>query len=136
MGDDVLQLDEIVMRIDQAFGAVEPSFFDAPLTGQDFDVLRRVLSGDAYRSYLQDEINRHIIRDYLSNAVLLGYLPQERLAAFDTRASTLEGRSALSLHMLMSSVEEAEQLSRGDHEHLRPLRPAPGAPPHMKLVPR
>jgi len=38
--------------------------------------------------------------------------------------------------MLMSSVEEANSLVPVDGPAvLKPLRPAPGNPPHMKLVP-
>ena len=94
------------------------------------------MDDENYQCYLQDQHHRQIIRDYLTNAVVLGTLAVDRLVEFSERVATQEGRSVLSLHMLMSSVEEAESLAMAEvTEPLRPLQPGPDAPPFMKLVP-
>ncbi|GAG99082.1 unnamed protein product, partial [marine sediment metagenome] len=46
----------------------------------------------------------------------------------------VEGRAALSLHMLMSSVEQAEQLLGCSLQTLETLKPAADSPPHMRLI--
>jgi hypothetical protein len=95
-----------------------------------------VFGDDGFQGYLQDQVNRQIIRDYLTNAVLLGFLCEEGLAALMEKVASSEGRAAMSLHMLMSSVESAsELLSNGGAQLLQPLVPVPGSTPHMKLVP-
>lgn len=130
-----LQLEEIIERIERAFGDTPPLSV-VPLGGQDLAVLKRVLGDDCYQLYLQDQHNRQIIVDYLTNAVMLGIVSEEQLASFADQLATEEGRSALSLHMLMSSVEEANNLAPGkDSDLLKPLKPGSGAPPYMKLVP-
>ena len=130
-----LHLDKIVERIERAFGKPLP-YSNQPVAAQESEVIERVLGDDGYQVYLQDQVNRQVIRSYLANAIVLGILPEERLVAFAAQLATSETRAALSLHMLMSSVEEANALVPGDApEVLQPLRPAPGSPPHMKLVP-
>ena len=130
-----LHLDKIVERIERAFGKPLP-YSNQPVAAQDSEVIERVLGDDGYQVYLQDQVNRQVIRSYLANAIVLGILPEERLVAFAAQLATSETRAALSLHMLMSSIEEANTLVPGDApEVLQPLRPAPGSPPHMKLVP-
>jgi len=130
-----LHLDQIVERIERAFGSPLP-YSNPPVAAQDSKVIERVFEDDGYQVYLQDQVNRQVIRCYLANAIVLGILPEERLVAFAAQLATSETRAALSLHMLMSSVEEANALVPGDgSEVLEPLQPAPGSPPHMKLVP-
>jgi hypothetical protein len=127
-----LHLDEIVNWIDGAFGDVSPSPPNA-----DIETLRGIFGDHGYQRYLQDQVNRQIIRDYLTNAVVLGVITTGGLAAFATQVVSEDGRATLALYMLMSSVEEARDLPsiNGDIEVLKPLRPAPGAHPHIKLVP-
>jgi len=132
-----LHLDDIIERIEHAFGEAPP-FSDRPLVEQDVEALERVFGDKGYQAYLQDQVNRQVIRHYLTNAVMLGFLGEERLAAFGSQVATSEGRATLSLHMLMSSVEDASDLllSRGaEVEVLEPLKPASGSRSHMKLVP-
>lgn len=130
-----MQLDEIIEQIESAFGQALP-FSESPLLEQDVEVLQRVFGDEGYQVYLQDQVNRQIIRDYLTNAVLLGVLSEGRLAAFADQVATEAGRAALSLHMLMSSVEDANDLPLNSGvEVLELLQPEPGSPPHMKLVP-
>lgn len=130
-----MHLDKIVERIDRAFGEA-PAFPDHPVVGRDIEALGRVFGDEGFQGYLQDQVNRQIIRDYLTNAMLLGFLCEEGLAALMEQVTSSEGRAALSLHMLMSSVESAgELLSNGGPQLLQPLVPEPGSPPHMKLVP-
>jgi len=130
-----LHLDKIVERIDSAFGEVA-AFPDHLVKGQDTEALRRVFRGDEFQLYLQDLVNRQIIRDYLTNAVLLGFLCEEDLATLVEQVACSEGRALLSLHMLMSSVESASELLSSAGAHLlQPLVLVPGSPPHMKLVP-
>lgn len=130
-----MQLEEIVDSIEQAFGETPPLSSEPPGPAEQ-PVLDKLFHDDQYQFYLQDLHNRQIIREYLVNAVVLGTLAEERLAAFTDRVATWEGRSVLSLHMLMSSVEEAENLAQEPPEDdLKPLVPGSDAPPFMKLVP-
>ena len=132
-----MQIDEIIERIERFFGQAPP-FSGRPVEASDIEALRRVFGEEGYEGYLQDQVNRQIIRDYLTNAILLGVLSEDRLAAFADQLATEEGRAAMSLHMLMSSVEDASDLPHtgGRVEVLEPLRPVSDSPPHMKLVPR
>jgi hypothetical protein len=127
-----LHLDEIVGWIDGAFGAVSPGVERA-----DVEVLKRILGDRGYQSYLQDQVNRQIIRDYLINAVVLGVITEGGLAAFASHVASEEGRATLALHMLISSIEEAKDLPVGvsDTEVLKPLKPAADSRPTFKLVP-
>lgn len=130
-----LQLEEIIDRIERAFGEAPPLSAE-PLSPEDLSVLERLFSDDAYQSYLQDQHNRQIIRDYLTNAVILGVFEKERLADFFEQLATEEGRGTLSLHMLMTAVEDAASLASGDAaQTLTPLEPAEDSPPFIKLVP-
>ena len=106
---DPLRIDQVINRINAAFGEELP-FMDSPPDEAEVAVLNRVFGDQGFRAYLQDQVNRQIIRDYLTNAVLLGFLSDQRLAAYAEQCGSLEGRALLSLHMLMSSVEEAESL--------------------------
>ncbi len=128
-----MHLDEIVRWIDGAFGAVSPNAEPA-----DVEVLKRIFGDRGYQSYLQDQVNRQIIRDYLTNAVVLGVITEGGLAAFASHVASEEGRATLALHMLMSSVEEAKDLpvGFGDTEVLKPLKPAAESRPNFKLVPK
>ncbi len=127
-----MHLDEIINWIDGAFGEVSPGPEHA-----DIEILRRVFGDHGYQRYLQDQVNRQIIRDYLTNAVVLGVITQGGLAAFASQVVSEEGRATLALYMLMSSVEEARDMPAisGDIEVLKPLKPAPATHPHIKLVP-
>jgi hypothetical protein len=107
-----LQLEDITARIDRAFGDELP-FSRRELGDGDLKTLYRVFGDVGYQHYLQDQVSRQIIRDYLTNAVLLGYLSPDRLDGFANQVATQEGRSALSLHMLMTSVEDAASLPGG-----------------------
>jgi len=104
----------------------------------DVEVLKQILGERGYQSYLQDQVNRQIIRDYLTNAVVLGVITEGGLAAFAAQVATEDARATLALHMLMSSVEEAKDLSVGNNaaELLKPLKLAPGERPSFKLVPK
>jgi hypothetical protein len=127
-----LHLDEIVNWIDGAFGEVSPRPHHA-----DVETLRGIFGDQGYQRYLQDQVNRQIIRDYLTNAVVLGVITAGGLAAFASQVVSEDGRATLALYMLMSSVEEAKDLPaiNGDIEVLKQLKPAPGIHPHIKLVP-
>lgn len=124
-----MQLDEIVNWINGAFG-------DVPMgQGDEAEALRNLLGDDDYQRYLQDEVNRQIIRDYLINAMALGIITMGGLPAFAAQINTEEGRATMALYMLMSSVEDARDLPalHGEIEPLKPLRPASDS--HLKLVP-
>jgi hypothetical protein len=133
--DGKLHLDQIVERIEGAFGAPPPLSSPA-VAAQDAEVMVRIFADEGYQDYLQDQVNRQVIRCYLANAIVLGFLCEGQLDAFAEQLATSETRAALSLHMVMSSVEDADALVPGDSpEVLEPLRPASGGRPHMKLVP-
>lgn len=126
-----LQLDQLVERIDQAFGSDMP-FTDGTLSESDIHTLNRVFADGGYQRYLQDQVNRQIIRDYLANAVLMNFISEEKLAAVTRHAVSMEGRSELSLHMLMLSVEQANQLPAGADPE--PLKPLDGNASHLNLI--
>ena len=132
MEGDSLHLDEIANWIDRIFGDEYPVTEHA-----DLATLRGVLGNQVYQRYFQDQVNRQIIRDYLTNAVVLGVITVGGLTAFASQMVTEEDRSTLSLYMLMSSVEEAKDLPaiNNEAEPLQPLRPWAGEHPHIKLVP-
>jgi hypothetical protein len=129
-----LQINEIVERIDESFGEELP-FSDRGLTAVDVEALERVFGDAGYQEYQDDQTNRHIIRVYLTNAVLLGFLPQSGIAAYSGQLETQEGRAALSLHVLMNSVEDAANLPFDpEPEKLTSLRAEAGSPPHLHVV--
>lgn len=129
-----MQLEQLVERIESSFGE-DLSSSGLEISPDDREVLLRVFAGEAYQEYLQDQINRQIIRDYLTNAVVLGYVHEQSLDRIAEQVATREGRSSLSLHMLMSSVEQAEELlARGVPSGLEKLKPSPDSPPHMRLI--
>jgi hypothetical protein len=131
---DQLQIDEIVQRIDSSFGK-EPPFSARALTEDDLATLERVFGDVGYQDYLEDQANRQIIRVYLTNAVILGFLPEQRIDKYSSQVESNEGRAALSLHMLMNSVEDASTLPQEPRlEELKPTRPGPGCPPHLQVV--
>lgn len=127
-----MQLNEIIEWVDGAFGA-EGQTIDV----SDVEALEKLFAGDGYQRYLQDQVNRQIIRDYLANAVLLGVLSESGLPAFAVQLASEQGRSALALHMLMCSVDDALDLIPVDNEVevLTPLKSRSDDRPHIKLVP-
>ena len=129
-----LQLDRLVQHLEGAFGE-EPPFSSGELTLGQVDVLREVFGDDGYQSYLQDQVNRQIIRDFLVNAIMLGFLPEQGIDAIAGQVASREGRAALSLHMLMSSVEQAAELvAPTEPERLTTLKPGGQRPPYIKLI--
>lgn len=128
-----MHIEDIVNWIEGAFGP-EPAPTDSIAEQEE---VQRVLKGVEYQRYLQDLVNRQIIRDYLTNAVLLGILSEGGLPAFAAQIATEQGRAALALHMLMSSVDDALDLPLpdGEVELLKPLKPGKGDRSHIKLVP-
>ena len=129
-----MHLDQIVERIDQAFGGELP-FSGQPLEPTDQEALNRVFGDAGFQDYLQDQVNRQVIRDYLTNAIVLGYLTEEALAPFTRQMGRVEGRSALSLQMLMSSVEQAGDLAAAvGHDRLVSLDQDKPGPQHIRLV--
>lgn len=129
-----LQLDRLVEQLDVAFGEELP-FSTGELSVVQVDTLRHVFGDHGYQGYLQDQVNRQIIRDFLVNAVLLGYLTEACIGGISDQVASREGRAALSLHMLMSSVEQAAELvSRAEPERLEKLVPGDKRPPYIKLI--
>lgn len=129
-----MELDKVVAQIEDAFGDTPP-FTSAHLASSDRDVLLRVFGDEGYQVYLQDQVNRQIIRDYLTNAMMLGFLPEQELSAIQAMLGSQESRASLSLHMLMNSVEQASELvANGGPPPLTPLKPDPDSPPHIRLI--
>ncbi len=129
-----MELDKVVAQIEVAFGETPP-FTSADLAQGDRDVLLRVFGDEGYQDYLQDQVNRQIIRDYLTNAMMLGFISEQELSAMQVMLGSKESRASLSLHMLMSSVEEASELiARGVPSPLEPLKPGPDSPPNIRLI--
>ena len=129
-----LHLDHLVEQLESAFGEELP-FSAGELSVGQVEALQQVFGDEGYQSYLQDQVNRQIIRDFLVNAVLLEFLPEQAIAGIAPQVSTREGRAALSLHMLMSSVEQAAELvSAAQPEQLSALKPVLQRPPYIKLI--
>jgi len=129
-----LQLDRLVEQLDGAFGEDLP-FSSAELSQGQIDTLKQVFGDHGYQGYLQDQVNRQIIRDFLLNAVMLGFITESCVDGISQQIATREGRAALSLHMLMSSVEQAAELvSQKESEPLEKLGPESKRPPYIKLI--
>lgn len=129
-----LQLDRLVEQLDEAFGEELP-FSSGELSVGQVDTLRQVFGDHGYQGYLQDQVNRQIIRDFMVNAVMLGFLTEGCMDGVSGQIATREGRAALSLHMLMSSVEQAAELvAQTEPEPLEQLSPAPKRPSYIKLI--
>lgn len=129
-----IQLDRLLQRLERAFGEDEP-FAGRDLSAEEVSALQRVFADEGYQLYLQDQVNRQIIRDYLINAVTLGYIPEQELARVGPHLASPEGRASLSLHMLMSSVEQAGELLAGPAPGpLKRLRAETERPSHLKLI--
>jgi hypothetical protein len=129
-----VHLDQLVAQLEHAFGEELP-FSAADLSLGQIDALTEVFGDKGYQAYLQDQVNRQIIRDFLINAVMLGFLPEHAIPDVSAQVSTREGRAALSLHMLMSSVEQAaELLAVAEPEKLSPLNPGLERPSYIKLI--
>ena len=126
-----MHLDEIVNWIDSAFGDVSPR-----PAREDVEALTKIFGESGFQRYLKDQVNRQIIRDYLTNALVLGEITEGGLSAFASQLVSEESRATLALFMLMSSVEEAKDLPAvgEEGELLKPLAPAPKPAPHIKLV--
>lgn len=129
-----LHLDRLVEHLEGAFGEELP-FSSGELSPDQVDVLRQVFGDEGYQAYLQDQVNRQIIRDFTVNAVMLGFLPEQAIIGLSRQVATREGRAALSLHMLMGSVEHAaELLAPQEPEQLKKLKPGVKLPPYIKLI--
>ena len=127
-------LNEVVQRIEHLFGEDQP-FTDSSLSETDSEVVARVFQLDGCQAYIEDQLSRRIIRDYLVNAVMRGCISDAKFGALLKQADTREGRSVLALHMLMNSVEAANDIpAETGLGTLAELRPMPGAPPHMEIV--
>lgn len=131
---DQLNIDRIVEQIDSSLGEELP-FSARSLTEADIAVLRRVFGDVGYQDYLDDQANRQIIRTYLTNAVIMGFLPESRIDTYSQQVETSAGRAALSLHILMNSVEDAANLPLDSGpEQLKSLHLEPGSPPHLRII--
>ena len=129
-----LQLNEVVERIEHSFGE-DLSVVDDSLSDKEREALGCVLHSEACQPYIQDQVNRRIIRDYLVNAVVLGCISEQSFSILSRQAVSEEGRSVLSLHMLMKSVQAANDIPfEVEAEAVKELRPEPGSPPHMVIV--
>ncbi|GHD34706.1 hypothetical protein [Parahalioglobus pacificus] len=134
--NDTLQMNDVLAGIEQAFGP-ESAFTAEPVSEPEKQVLAKVFGDDGYQDYLQDQINRQVIRDYLLNARILGFIDKDQLEEILHRAASFEGRAVLALHMIMRSVEEAWNLAQECGEgSLQVLRPVPGSPPQLELIPQ
>ena len=65
----------------------------------------------------------------------IGFLPEMQVEVYTRQIETREGRAALSLHILMHSVEDAHTLPvEPEPESLNNLRPERGSPPHLRVI--
>jgi hypothetical protein len=131
-----LRIDQVLDEIERSFGPDLPFLSRTPEPAE-IEVLNQVFGDHGYQDYLQDQINRQVIRDYLSNAVRLDTVSREQLQAYHQQLHSSEGRALLALHMVMSSVEDANSLPLDTKaSRLCRLEPDADAPPHMEIVPK
>lgn len=129
-----VQLNDLLERLESAFGEEAP-FAGRELAAEEVAALQRVFADSGYQLYLQDQVNRQIIRDYLINAVMLGIVSEQEVSRLAPQMTSREGRAALSLQMLMTAIEQAGELVTGaELPHLKPLKPENGRPPYIKLI--
>jgi hypothetical protein len=129
-----LHLDRLMEHLDGAFGEELP-FSTGELSLGQVDMLRQVFGDHGYQAYLQDQVNRQIIRDFLVNAVMLGFLTEHSISGISRQVATRESRAALSLHMLMTSVEQAAELvTQEETVQLSTLEPVAKRPSYIKLI--
>ncbi len=129
---DGIDLDQIAGAIDDAFGVPLPVAGGA--TGEaELAALRRAFESDDFQAWLQDEIHRQIIRDYLLNAAQLGLVDDAAMARYRRILASADGRALLALHMVVSPVEHAGSLPDDVlREELHLLRPDGDSP--LQLV--
>ena len=132
---DQVELDAIIARIEGSFGS-SPPFSGRGLEESDLAMLERVFGDSGFQRYLQDQVNRQIITDYLTNATVLGYISTRELERIGRHAGTPESRSWLALHMLMNSVEDAARLplERPDLQKLGGSGGDDDSDSHLRLV--
>ena len=132
---DQVELDAIVAGIEAAFGD-SPPFSSRGLEEADLAMLERVFGDSGFQRYLQDQVNRQIIVDYLTNATVLGFVRPEQLEHIVRHAGTPESRGWLALHMLMNSVEDAAELplERPDVRELGASDDDDPSDSHLRLV--
>lgn len=129
-----VQLNDLLERLEGAFGEEEP-FAGRDLSVDEVEALQKVFADGGHQRYLQDQVNRQIIRDYLINAVMLGYVSAQDLVNLAPQMATREGRAALSLQMLMLGVDQAAEIVAGTPlAHLKPLKPEGERPSYIKLI--
>lgn len=129
-----MQLEQLVAKIDRVLGEELPLGANG-LEDSERLVLQKVFEDARFQDYLQDQVSRQIIRDYLTNAVFLGIVPESELERLGSQLDSPAARSAMSLHMLMSAVEQApELLAEGVPQPLEPLQDGEDPPPHIHLV--
>ena len=102
-----MQLDDLVNSIERQFGADEP-----PCAGP---------GEHGFEVYLEDQVNRRIIRDFFINAIVLGHLPRDAVIRLGGSMATPQCRGPLAPNLLMMAVEDAASLLR--------------TPPDIDLVP-
>lgn len=129
-----MQLEQLVARIDRVLGEELPLTGGRLAEGEQL-ALQKVFSDPGFQDFLQDQVSRQIIRDYLTNAVVLGFVAEAELDTLGAQLSSPQARAAMSLHMLMSAVEQApDLLAEGVPQPLEPLQPGDDSPPHMHLI--
>ena len=132
---DQVELDAIVAGIEAAFGD-SPPLSSRGLEEADLAMLERVFGDSGFQRYLQDQVNRQIIVDYLTNATVVGFVRHEQLERIVRHAGTPESRGWLALHMLMNSVEDAAELplERPDVRELGASDDDDPSDSHLRLV--
>ena len=129
-----MQLNRLMDRIDYAFGEDEP-FTQEPLQDAERNTLSRVFGDLGYQRYLQDQVSRQVIRDYLANAVLLGHLSEQELENYSPLLATSESRGELALQMVVASVEQVRELcDLAEPGKLMPLMNQSGRPAYIRLI--
>ena len=123
-----MQLDKIANQITVALGNDLP-FMDREPSGAERECLDGVFGDSGFQAYMEDQINRRMITDYLMNAMLQGYIDHFQLAHVLEYCRTPEDRVGVAIQMLMASVTEASSIVESvldiqEIEQPTPTRPA------------
>lgn len=105
MGKEWINISDIKKLIDRACddGSLK-------VDGVDDGVMDLILKSDEFDCYVQNQANRQIIRTYLVNARVHGWISDDRFSEFLEKAETSEGRDTLATSIIFSAVPFAQTL--------------------------
>lgn len=94
-------------QIDSVFG--EETLM---IPGIDQEHIDQIKNSDEFIKYSEDQVFRWLIRGYLINAEIQGYLSQEKKNEYLLKAETVDGRKYLAAAILFVGVPFADSLAQ------------------------